>query len=83
MVFNILMNIIKDQYAFIHDAVLETLICGDTQIPASDIRRSIDQLKNTKKSLDGESGFDRQFQVNNIDSQMYKNSYCNIVYVGL
>ena len=63
--------------------MLETLICGDTQISASDLRRSIDQLKNTKKSLDGKSGFDRQFQVNNIDSQMYKNSYCNIVYVGL
>ena len=65
------MNTIKDQYVFIHDAVLETLICGDTQVPASDLRRSIDQLKNTKKSLDGKSGFDRQFQVNNIDSQMY------------
>ena len=71
MVFNILMNIIKDQYAFIHDAVLETLICGDTQIPASDLRRSIDRLKNAEKSLDRKSGFDRQFQVNNIDSQMY------------
>ena len=33
--------VLQDQYAFIHDAVLETLICGDTQIPASDIQRAL------------------------------------------
>ena len=54
---------LQDQYAFIHDAVLETLICGDTQIPASDIRRALDRLKKTDKNFDGMTGFHKQFQV--------------------
>ena len=53
----------QEQYAFIHDAVLETLICGDSQIPASDIRRALDQLKKADKKFNGLTGFDKQFQV--------------------
>ena len=56
---------LQDQYAFIHDAVLETVICGDTQIPASDIQRALHQLKKPDKNFDGPemTGFDKQFQV--------------------
>ena len=53
----------QDQYAFIHDAVLETLICGDTQIPASDVRRSLDRLRKADKNFEGMTGFHNQFQV--------------------
>ena len=66
---------LQDQYAFIHDAVLETLICGDTQIPASDIQRALDRLKKADKNFDGPgmTGFHKQFQVNNDGHEM---RYC-------
>ena len=35
----------QDQYVFIHDAVLESLTCGDTQIPASGLSGAIEKLK--------------------------------------
>ena len=35
----------QDQYVFIHDAVLESLTCGDTQIPASGLSGAIKKLK--------------------------------------
>ena len=50
---------------FIHDAVLETLTCGDTQIPASDLRGALNKLKKVDKALDGHgiTGFKKQFEV--------------------
>ena len=53
----------QDQYAFIHDAVLETLICGDTQIPSSDLHRALGKLKKVDKHTAGMTGFEKQFQV--------------------
>ena len=35
----------QDQYVFIHDAVLESRTCGDTQIPASGLSSAIKKLK--------------------------------------
>ena len=35
----------QDQYVFIHDAVLESLTCGDTQILASGLSGAIEKLK--------------------------------------
>ena len=34
----------QKQYIFIHDAILEAIACGDTQINASDLRRAIKKL---------------------------------------
>ena len=53
----------QDQYAFIHDAVLETLICGDTQISSSDLLRALDKLKKVDKHVARMTGFEKQFQV--------------------
>ena len=54
----------QDQYAFIHDAVLESLICGDTQIPSSDLLQALDKLKKTDRHFAGpKTGFEIQFQV--------------------
>ena len=50
----------QDKYACIHDAVLETLICGDTQLPASDVRRSLDRLRKADKKFEGMTGFHSQ-----------------------
>ena len=54
--------VIQEQYVFIHDAVLESLICGDTQIPASGLIGAIDKLKQ-KDSETGRTGFETQFHV--------------------
>ena len=51
----------QDQYAFIHDAVLETLICGDTQIPASDLQRALEKLSKIDKH--NKTGFDKHLKV--------------------
>ena len=52
----------QDQYVFIHDAVLESLTCGDTQIPASGLSSAIKKLKE-KDRVTGRTGFETQFHV--------------------
>lgn len=47
---------------FIHDAVLESLMCGNTQIPVHDLKRSIEFLLRWDPNL-GVSGFQSLFQV--------------------
>ena len=56
----------QDQYVFIHDAVLESVTCGDTQIEASSLRVAMRKLK--EKSLQGGSPLQQQFSV----SLLYK-----------
>ncbi|CAI8053567.1 Receptor-type tyrosine-protein phosphatase alpha, partial [Geodia barretti] len=48
-----------DQYIFIHDAILESVTCGDTEIKAADLRRKLVKLK--RKDDSGLSGLDLQF----------------------
>ena len=40
----------QDQYIFIHDAVLESVTCGDTEIKAADLRRKLVKLKTRDQS---------------------------------
>ena len=47
---------------FIHDAVLESIVCGNTQIPAEDFRTTFEALKQMKPDMN-ESGFQTQFNV--------------------
>ncbi len=53
---------IQDQYVFIHDAILESVTCGDTQINAGDLRR---QIQNMSKVAPGKkiSEFQYQFKI--------------------
>ena len=50
------------QYVFIHDAILEYLTCGDTQINAVDLRTAIAGLMK-QDELSGVTGFQNQFAV--------------------
>lgn len=52
---------------FIHDAVLESIMCGNTQIPADDFRTTFEALKQTRPDTD-ESGFQAQFNVRHLYS---------------
>lgn len=53
---------LQDQYVFLHDAVLESVSCGDTQIPAGDLRIAIERLKQMDTDT-GRTGYETQFQV--------------------
>ena len=44
---------VQDQYMFIHDAVLEQLMCGDTQIQATDLNRTLPRLLQPQQQRDG------------------------------
>ena len=45
---------------FIHDALKELIMCGETEIIAPNLGIVINRLS---KAKDGTSGFDQQFQV--------------------
>ena len=52
----------QEQYIFIHDVVLESVTCGDTQINARDLKSCIIKLKN-RDQLTGKTQFEAQFEV--------------------
>ena len=52
---------LQEQYIFIHDAVLEAVTCGDTQITARDLREAIQQL-DQRDPLTHTTGFENQFK---------------------
>ena len=51
----------QDQYIFIHDAILEALTCGDTQVESGDMRKRLGQLQ--KRDQSGKTGLEFQFSV--------------------
>ena len=55
------MSLFQDQYIFIHDAILESVTCGGTEIEAGDLRKRLAQLKTKDES--GRTGLDLQFAV--------------------
>ena len=54
----------QDQYIFIHDAILESVTCGDTQIETNNLRVAMRKLKEYTQS--GGSGYAQQFSVSYI-----------------
>ena len=53
---------IQDQYMFIHDAILESITCGNTQISTANLQIRVNKLK----QRDGDtnlSGYEQQFKV--------------------
>ena len=54
-------SLFQDQYIFIHDAILESVTCGGTEIEAGDLRKRLAQLKTKDES--GRTGLDLQFAV--------------------
>ena len=47
---------------FIHDAILESVTCGDTQISAGDLRRQIQKMSGPAPGQSS-TGFQYQFQI--------------------
>ena len=74
------MKLWQNQYAFVHDAVLEALICGDTRIPASDLHQAIQRLNEANER---NTGFERQFQVKIINKLTLAVQCILVAYKGL
>ena len=51
---------IQDQYVFIHDAILEVVTCGDTQIECNNLR---DKLNTMQKNQSDKTELELQFNV--------------------
>ncbi|XP_065834055.1 receptor-type tyrosine-protein phosphatase S-like isoform X2 [Oscarella lobularis] len=62
------------QYAFIHVALLEAVLCGNTQIPVPSFRSAFSKL--SKKDGKGRSGFERQYLVLQTDSTRVSKALC-------
>ena len=52
----------QGQYAFIHDALNELIMCGETEIAATNLKTTINHLSTR---IEGKeiTGFEHQFQV--------------------
>ena len=67
----------QDQYIFIHDAILESVTCGDTQIDAGNLRTSLDKL--LQNDQPGRTEMDIQFAVGtSIVMQYFSNTILTI-----
>ena len=53
---------IQEQYTFVHDAILDFLTCGDTQIDAYNLRR-VTQKMSTRDPNTHLTGFEKEFEV--------------------
>ena len=51
----------QNQYAFIPDALSDYITCGDTSVMAHELRFVIGDME--KKDESGQSGFEKQFEV--------------------
>ena len=52
----------QDQYILLHDAILESVMCGNTQMQVSDIHVSLNSLQ-TKDPVSNKTGLESQFEV--------------------
>ncbi|KZC05677.1 Receptor-type tyrosine-protein phosphatase delta, partial [Dufourea novaeangliae] len=50
----------EDQYIFIHDALYETIICGNTEVPARNLHSHIQKL--TQPEMDNITGMELEFK---------------------
>ena len=54
--------ILQEQYMFIHDAILESITCGNTQVSAADLQRAVIKLKQRDPGTQL-TGYEQQFKV--------------------
>ena len=54
--------LIQEQYVFIHDAILESVTCGDTEISSANLRLVLQKMSNVNPK-DNATAFQTQFKV--------------------
>ena len=52
----------QEQYRFIHDAILESIVCGKTQVNSGELRPTIEFMKKTDPVTE-KTQFQTQFEV--------------------
>ena len=65
---------------FIHDALNEYILCGQTEIVANDIRKVIDELSVQHDPCSAASGFEHQFQVRYRKSTVIMKLFLRLLY---
>jgi len=83
---------VQEQYVFLHNAILEGIDSGKTDIPANMLKAHIDALA-IEDSSAGETGFEQEFRVSttwlylDMDSSSHlaagKQNWCGKVYYCL
>ena len=55
-------DLFQEQYIFIHDAILESVICGETEIPSANLRKALEEMNQTdpKENI---TTLEKQFKV--------------------
>ena len=61
----------QDQYALIHDVILESVTCGDTQISSGELKSTIAELISTQTPATGKTFFQAQFEVHLLNSKLF------------
>ena len=51
----------QSQYIFVHEALLEAIRCGNTEIPASELRQTMNEMEKVDNA--GEDDYQKQFAV--------------------
>lgn len=51
----------QEQYAFVHEAILETILCGMNEVDSNKIQKETEKLGEVKAS--GMTGFEEKFKV--------------------
>ena len=72
-------HLTQEQFIFIHDAILEELVCGDTQIDASGFRAAMDDLSQ-QHVLTNTTGFEKQFKVVHVTQTVVETKQTASVY---
>ena len=52
----------KAQYVFVHEAVLESVLCGDTSIPSNNFILELNKLKHLDPAT-SQTGLEKQYKV--------------------
>ena len=60
---------------FIHDALCDYITCGDTSVPAHELKAAIETFERIDQST-GRTGFQEQFAVREIDNVL-ANIHCS------
>ena len=62
-----LVSLVQEQYVFLHQAVMEALSCGNTEVAPQDLRITMNKLARTKNSSK-QTGYEQEFKVLNSSS---------------
>ena len=65
---------------FIHDGILESITCGNTQVSASDLQRMVTKLKQRDPRIN-QTGYEQQLKVGLVMQKLIVNNplqkFCN------